>query len=724
MKQKNVLVLFFFLMITVAQSQHVSDYDLWLKYNLIDNSELSDSYSKITNSISISSKSEVLKNVKKELTLALPKMLNNKSKFQNGFTDETTLLIDTFKNLPTDLKPKIQKSIDSVNGEGFIIKFLTFKNKPLIIITAKKEVGLLYGTFRLLEFMQLHKPLTGIDVVDSPKIQLRMLNHWDNLDRSVERGYAGFSLWNWQKLPEHIDERYIDYARANASIGINATVLTNVNANALVLTPMYLEKIEALANVFRGYGIKVYLTARFSAPIEIGNLETADPLDSEVQKWWANKASEIYKRIPDFGGFLVKANSEGQPGPQNYGRNHVDGANMMATALEPFGGNIIWRAFVYSEHDDTDRAKQAYNEFLPYDGKFKDNVVVQVKNGPIDFQPREPFHPMFGALKKTPLAIEFQITQEYLGFSSHLVFLPKLFEEILDTDTYQKGEGSTVARVIDGSLYGNKITALAGVSNIGTDINWTGHPFAQANWYGFGRLAWDPYISSDQIAEEWLRLTYNTDIAFVEPVKKMMLSSHEAVVNYMNPLGLHHIFDTGHHYGPGPWVDNLGRPDWNPVYYHKADTEGIGFDRTTSGSNATEQYAPHVQDMYNDVTAIPEEYLLWFHHLSWNYKLKNGEILWNAIALKYQEGVDQVKTMIKTWDASKSYVSEQEYNDVKMLLQIQLKEAQWWRDACLLYFQTFSKLPLPDKVEKPAHNLEYYKSLRFPFAPGIKPQWD
>jgi len=623
-----------------------------------------------------------------------------------------------------DIARSFAENIENIDKEGFIIQSISRNNTPLTIITSKEEIGLLYGTFRFLREMQMHENISAKTIVDSPKIQLRMLNHWDNLDRSVERGYAGFSLWNWQKLPEYIDQRYIDYARANASIGINATVLTNVNANALVLTPMYLEKVEALANVFRSYGIQVYLTARFSAPIEIGNLETADPLDKNVQEWWSNKAAEIYKRIPDFGGFLVKANSEGQPGPQNYGRNHVDGANMMATALKPFGGNVIWRAFVYSEHDDTDRAKQAYDEFLPYDGSFKDNVIVQVKNGPIDFQPREPFHPMFGAYKKTPLAIEFQITQEYLGFSTHLVFLPKLFEEILDIDTYQKGTESTIAKIIDGSLYGNKLTTMAGVANIGTDLNWTGHPFAQANWYGFGRLAWDPNLNSGQIADEWIRTTYTNDKAFVEPIKKMMLTSREAVVNYMNPLGLHHIFDTGHHYGPGPWVDDLGRPDWNPVYYHNADKNGIGFDRTTSGSNALEQYAPFLEKAYSNTNTIPEEYLLWFHHLPWDYKLKNGEILWDGIALKYQEGVDQVDDMIKTWEAAKPFLNEEHFNEVHMLLQIQLKEAKWWRDACLLYFQTFSNLPLPKGVEKPAHSLEYYQSLKFPFAPGIKPSWN
>ncbi len=486
----------------------------------------------------------------------------------------------------------------------------------------------------------------------------------------------------------------------------------------MILTPQYLEKVTALANIFRPYGIKVYLTARFSAPIEIGKLNTADPLSSEVQQWWKDKAKEIYKYIPDFGGFLVKANSEGQPGPQNYGRNHVDGANMLADAIAPFDGIVMWRAFVYSEHDADDRAKQAYSEFVPYDGKFRDNVIVQVKNGAIDFQPREPFHPLFGAMPKTPLMMEFQITQEYLGFSTHLVFLPKLFQETLEADTFSKGKGSSIAKIIDGSLDNHQLTGIAGVANIGSDLNWCGHPFAQANWYGFGRLAWNPNLDSKTIAEEWLRMTFSNDEKFVLPVQEMMIESREAVVNYMTPLGLHHIMDTGHHYGPGPWVSNLSRPEWNPVYYHKADKNGIGFDRSSTGSNATAQYAPEVAKEFNDIAKCPEKDLLWFHHVSWDYKLKNGATLWDGLALKYQEGVNQVASMQSTWNKIKPYVDEQRFNEVEMLLNIQQKEAKWWRDACLLYFQQFSGKDLPSGVEKPTQTLEYFKSLKFPFAPG------
>ncbi len=724
MARKFSFLLVFSLGLLSGICQTPVGYDLWLAYRPIEDKMVFDNYTNITKSIYFPVDSDILKSAHSELLLGLGRMLNTDMKRTEVWNSTTTLLIAKKDQLDPTIRTALTKEISQVATEGFLIKSISVEDKKLLVITAIDDVGILYGVFRLLRLMQSHEKLDSVAHSDSPKIALRMLNHWDNLDRTVERGYAGFSLWNWQKLPQYIDQRYIDYARANASIGINAVSLTNVNANALILTPMYLEKVEALANVFRPYGIKVYLTARFSAPIEIGGLETADPLHSEVQNWWNAKVSEIYSIIPDFGGFLVKANSEGQPGPQNYGRTHVDGANMMATALQPYQGKVIWRAFVYSEHDETDRAKQAFAEFVPFDGKFMDNVLIQTKNGAIDFQPREPFHPMFGAMPKTPMMIEFQITQEYLGFSTHLVFLPKLFEEVLRSDTYQKGKGSTVAAVTDGTLHQKKHTGMAGVANIGTDLNWTGHPFAQANWYGYGRLAWDPYLSADTIADEWLRATYSNNPKFVEPVKEMLLISREAVVNYMNPLGLHHIFDTGHHYGPGPWVSELGRPDWNPVYYHKADENGIGFDRTPSGSNATEQYAEPLKSLLNDPKTCPEEFLLWFHHLPWNYTLNNGRTLWDGLALKYQEGVDQVDEMITTWKTMEPYISAAQHQEVSMLLQIQLKEAQWWRDACLLYFQTYSKKELPEGVGKPTQTLEYFKSLKFPFAPGIKPKWD
>jgi alpha-glucuronidase len=710
---------FVFLFILISFSAWTQkDYKLWLQYNVVDNSAMASEYKNNLKGIVVLGNSETITIAKKELKAGFLEMLGNIPEINSDIKGENNLIVGSESSLNAEVKKEVQSDFDKINKEGFIIKSISLKSKRQIIITGKNDIAVLYGVFNFLRILQTHKSIKKLNIADSPKTNLRILNHWDNLDRTIERGYAGFSLWNWQKLPDFIDQRYIDYARANASIGINGTVLTNVNANALILTPQYLEKVEALANVFRPYGIKVYLTARFSAPIEIGNIKTADPKDPEVINWWKNKATEIYKRIPDFGGFLVKANSEGQPGPQNYGRNHVDGANMLAEAVAPFGGVIMWRAFVYSEHDANDRAKQAYSEFQPYDGKFKENVIVQVKNGAIDFQPREPFHPLFGAMPKTPLMMEFQITQEYLGFSTHLVFLPKLFQEVLESDTYEKGKGSTIAKVIDGTLYQNKLTGIAGVANIGNDLNWTGHPFAQANWYGFGRLAWNPYLDSEIIADEWLRSTFSNNENFIKPVKKIMIESREAVVNYMTPLGLHHIMDTGHHYGPGPWVSNLSRPEWNPTYYHKADKNGIGFDRSKSGTNATSQYAPEIEKLFDSVETCPEIDLLWFHHVSWDFKLKNGKTLWNGLALKYQEGVNQVAGMQNVWNKVEKYVDNERFNEVKMLLEIQNKEAKWWRDACLLYFQQYSGKELPNGVEKPTQTLEYFESLKFPFAPG------
>lgn len=694
------------------------DYKLWLQYEPKNNLEITTKYLNTIQGIVMLGNSETLKVALAELDLGLENMLENKIPHLKNTEGANLILIGNKSSLNASVQENLKSEFEKINKDGFIIKTISNKGKKSIVITGKNDVAVLYGVFNFLRMIQTNKPIENLTIVDSPKTDIRILNHWDNLDGTVERGYAGFSLWNWQKLPDYIDQRYTDYARANASIGINGTVLNNVNANALILTPQYLEKVQALATTFRPYGLKVYLTARFSAPIEIGGLKTADPLNEKVINWWKNKAAEIYARIPDFGGFLVKANSEGQPGPQNYGRNHVDGANMLADALAPHGGIVMWRAFVYSEHDADDRAKQAYSEFVPYDGKFRNNVIVQVKNGAIDFQPREPFHPLLGAMPKTNTMMEFQITQEYLGFSTHLVYLPKLYQEVLESDTYRKGKGSTVAKIIDGTLYNNKITGIAGVANIGNDLNWTGHPFAQANWYGFGRLAWDPYLDSERIADEWLKSTFSNDEGFVKPIKEMMLQSREAVVNYMTPLGLHHIMDTGHHYGPGPWVSDLSRPEWNPVYYHKAAKDGIGFDRSKTGSNATSQYSPEVAQLFDKPSTCPEKDLLWFHHLPWDYKLKDGHSLWDGMALKYQEGVDQVQSMISTWNKMDNYVDKDRMKEVQMLLNIQNKEAKWWRDACLLYFQQFSGKELPKGVEKPTQSLDYFKSLKFPFAPG------
>ena len=576
-----------------------------------------------------------------------------------------------------------------------------------LTVAAPSDVGCLYGTFALLRELSRGSDPTQLDIRSAPAMPLRLLNHWDNPDGHVERGYSGRSIFDWWRLPGHLDQRMIDYARVNASIGINGAVVNNVNASPLFLTDRYIPKLKRLADAWRPYGIRLYISARFSAPRDVGGLDTADPLDPQVQAWWKERADGLYAAIPDFGGFLVKANSEGQPGPQDYGRTHADGANMLARAIGD-RGTVIWRAFVYSAEDQTDRAKQAYNEFVPLDGKFADNVIVQVKNGPIDFQPREPFHPLFGAMPNTKLMLEAQITKEYLGFATHLVFLAPMWEEALDADTER---GGTVAEVIGPA-------GMAGVANIGSDRNWSGSHFDQANWYAFGRLAWNPDLSSETIAREWAAQTFSRASAFLEAVVPMMLASRQAAVDYMNPLGLAHLFDTGHHYGPGPWVCDLARPEWNPCYYHKADAGGIGFDRTARGSDALAQYAPAVAAAWSDPRRIDPDYLLWFHHVPWDFPMASGRPLWDELVAHYDRGVASVDAMARTWAAQEPFVDAERFADVSDYLRIQQDEARWWRDASLAYWQSINGRALPAGARSPEHSLEHYRSLTFPEAPG------
>lgn len=693
-------------------------YRLWLRYDKISNSQLLKEYRQSIKGFLIEGKSATLDAAKEELHLGLNGLLGA-SVPEVKAMKENIIVAATYNSSSLLSKTNAKEKLKDAGAEGFVIFNAKINNKNVIIITANNDIGVLYGVFHFLRMLQTNQSIEKLDIASSPKIKLRLLNHWDNLNRTVERGYAGFSLWDWHKLPDYIYPQYKDYARANASIGINGTVLTNVNANALILTPQYLEKVAALANVFRPYGIKVYLTARFSAPREIGGMQTADPFDSNVQQWWKNKAKEIYSLIPDFGGFLVKANSEGQPGPQNYGRTHADGANMLADAVKPYGGDVMWRAFVYDNNVPVDRAKQAYNEFKPLDGKFRENVLVQVKNGAIDFQPREPFHPLFGAMPQTPLMMEFQITQEYLGQATNLVYLAPMYKECLDSDTYAKGKGSTVAKVIDGSLENHSISGIAGVANTGTDRNWTGHLFGQSNWYAYGRLAWNHQLTSEEIADEWIRMTFSNNAAIVQPIKKIMMESHENAVNYMTPLGLHHIMGWNHHYGPAPWIKDKHRADWTSVYYHKADSAGVGFNRTKTGSDAVSQYFLPVAEQFSSLEKIPEKFLLWFHHLPWSYKMKSGKTLWEELCYHYYQGVDSVRLMRKIWNSLEGKIDKERFSHVQMLLGIQEKEAVWWRNACVLYFQTFSRMPIPVELEKPEKSLEYYKSLEFPYAPGI-----
>lgn len=713
--------LFYIVIFSMLSCQAFAEdgYELWLRYTRLKDNAVLKQYATSVKGILVEGNSATSKIIASELRTGISGITGKNIPVVTELTNGT--IIAATLSHPLVKSSGLEGLAGELGQEGYTILTTKVQGKSCIVIAASTQTGVLYGTFHLLRLMQTGSLLTALKIKSKPAIEHRLLNHWDNLDRTVERGYAGFSIWDWHKLPEYMDQRYYDYARANASIGINGTVLTNVNANALILTPLYLKKVKALADLFRPYGIRVYLTARFSAPIEIGHLPTADPLHPDVQRWWKEKAKEIYSYVPDFGGFLVKANSEGQPGPQNYGRNHADGANLLAESVAPYGGIVMWRAFVYSNEVPTDRVKQAYDEFKPLDGKFLPNVIVQVKNGPLDFQPREPFHPLFGAMPATPLMMEFQITKEYLGFASHLVYLGKFFKEVLDSDTFVKGKGSTVRKVVDGSLEGHQLSAIAGVSNIGTDRNWCGHPFAQANWYAYGRLAWDLSLGAEEIAREWAAMTFSPEVAGT--VTSMMMSSHEACVNYMTPLGLHHIMGWDHHYGPGPWIKDKPRADWTSVYYHRADSLGIGFDRTASGSNALEQYHPDFRQKFEDPAKCPEEILLWWHHARWDRKMLSGKTLWDEMVHRYHRGAADVVAMQSAWNNLQGRIDPERHQQVMMLLQIQANEAKWWRDACISYFQTFSKLPIPDGLEKPEKTLEEYKALEFPYAPGIRPKW-
>lgn len=600
---------------------------------------------------------------------------------------------------------KIDKSLNL--GEGYNIYARPAQQGDNIqyeaTITASNPIGLLYGAYELIRLQNTDAYNTGsgnqqnfskaIDETEKPKVSLRILNHWDNLDGSIERGYAGKSIFKWEEIKlgkngkggsisKSLHDRLITYARANASLGINGSVLNNVNASPKMMTAEYINKVKIIANILRPYGIRVYLSINFASPMALGYTKTADPLDKKVQQWWKKKAKEIYATIPDFGGFLVKANSEGQPGPGDYHRTHADGANMLADAVKPYGGIIMWRSFVYgANHKGEDRVKQAVSEFKGMDGKFRDNVILQSKNGPLDFQPREPYAPIFDNIKQTPQIAELQITQEYLGQSKHLTYLAPMWKEFF------------------GFVNPDRLVGISGVANIGDDANWCGHPFSQANWYAFGRLAWNPSLTAEEIAHEWLVQTYeNQDEKFTKPVEMMMMTSREACVNYMMPLGLHHIFKFDHHYGPEPDGFIASYPlEWCPVYYHKADAQGVGFDRSSKGTDAVGQYPEPYRSLYDNIETCPEEYLLWFHHVPWTYKMKSGSTLWQELCMKYNMGVAMVEVYRDFWHTSaKQYMKghEQEWQHTDSLLNVQLENAKEWRNTCLKYFQTFSKMKI------------------------------
>ncbi|NIJ20877.1 alpha-glucuronidase [Sphingomonas naasensis] len=714
------LLAFLLLLLSVVVPQAAradTGYDLWLRYQPLDRRQ-ADAVQHRAAYLVAEGNSPTLAAATEELRRGMSAMLAPHSFAVAGSAMRNgAVVIGTPQSSP--IVAALGLPLAKLGAEGYLIRSATTAaGARITVIAANQDVGVLYGVFAFLKRVQLGQSLDNLDIADAPRLKVRVLNHWDNLDRYVERGYAGQSIWDWQKLPDHKDPRYTDYARANASIGINGTVLTNVNANADVLRPEWLAKVKALAGVFRPWGIKVYLTARFSAPIELGGLKTADPLDPKVAAWWKAKVEEIYRVIPDFGGFLVKANSEGQPGPNDYKRTHADGANMLADALAPHGGVVMWRAFVYAAENPDDRHKQAYTEFQPLDGKFRDNVLVQVKNGAIDFQPREPFHPLFGAMPRTPLMMEFQITKEYLGFATHLAYLGTMWEEALQADTFRPTRGWTVARVLETPVEPGAATGMAGVANIGSDFNWSGSQFDQANWYAFGRFAWNPEARAEPIARDWAAMTWGSDPAIVDPIVAMMMGSREAVVNYMTPLGLGHLMATGHHHGPGPWIADLARPEWNPVYYHKADAVGIGFDRTATGTNAVAQYAPEVAAQFGDVKRVPEQFLLWFHHVPWDYRTRSGRSLWDELVTHYDRGVGTVAAMQASWEGLKGKVDDARWSEVRDFLAIQRQEAGWWRDASIAYFQSVSKRSLPTGHAAPPHDLDWYKAIKTPYAPG------
>lgn len=711
MQRRRILPLLV-LLLCVQHMYAESGYDLWLRYPKMKDNQCLQSYRQTLTQLHFPTPSATLKEAKNELQQGIGGLLDTRLP-DVANTASGTLVVGTptSSSLVGGLK-ELSSVLNDLGSEGFLIRSVQINGKPCTVIAGRTDIGVMYGVFHFLRLIQTQSKITGLNITQVPALQHRMLNHWDNLNGTIERGYAGYTLWDWQRLPGYIDPRYRDYARANASIGINGTVLNNVNANARSLTTEYLIKAAALADAFRPYGIRVYLTARFSAPKELNALPTADPLDPAVRQWWKEKVKEIYKYIPDFGGFLVKANSEGQPGPQDYKRTHADGANVMAEALEPHGGIVMWRAFVYENSRNVDRAGNGYKEFKPLDGQFRKNVLVQPKNGAIDFQPREPFHPLFGAMPRTPLMLEFQITQEYLGYATNLAYLGPLFEECLDADTYTKGKGTTVAHVLADYSRSHALSGIAGVANIGTDINWCGHLFGQSNWYAFGRMAWNPELSSEEVADEWLRMTFNNTPAFVDPVKQMMMQSRETIVNYRNPLGLNHIMNFATHYGPGPWYkDN----HWDAKDYHKADLEGIGVDRTSMGSSVVNQYAPPVAEMFANLKTCPQKDLLWFHHLPWDYQMPSGKILWDELVAHYYQGAEEVRAMRRLWDSMEDKIDAQRFDHVRQLLKVQEEEATWWRDGCVLYFQTFSRRPIPASYEQPKHSLDYYKRIPFPY---------
>ncbi|HXR07291.1 MAG TPA: alpha-glucuronidase family glycosyl hydrolase, partial [Candidatus Acidoferrum sp.] len=675
-----------------AQLPDEDGYKLWLRY--APPGGAAKNYRHVVQQIRVDGTSATSGIIRDELRSATGAMLGGAMPLNGNGLGDGTVLVGTPGNSTRIRDLNWAADLGAVGDEGFIIRSARLGKRPVTVIAANTEIGALYGSFHFLRLMQTGRPIDRLRLTERPALQLRLMNHWDNPNGTIERGYAGRSIWQWNELPGKLSPHYADYARACASLGINGAVINNVNADPRMLSPEWLRKVAALADVWRPYGVRTYLCANFATPVRLGGLPTADPLDNSVADWWKTKADEVYGLIPDFGGFLVKADSEGQPGPKTYGRTHADGANVLADALAPHKGNVIWRAFVYDNDIDPDRAKRAYLEFTRLDGQFRPNVAVQVKNGPVDFQPREPFHPLFGAMKHTPVIAEIQATQEYLGQAKHLVYLGTMWKEFLDSDTFAKGSGSTVAKVLAGKVQPSHLTGMVSVTNPGLDTNWCGHHFSQSNWYAFGRLAWNPELAGENLADEWTRMTFTNDDTTVAVIRDLMMSSRETYVNYTMPLGLHHLIG-GDHYAPQPWNDRAPRPDWTATYYHHASADGIGFERTKRGDHAVEQYFPPVCDRFDDITKCPEKYLLWFHRCAWDYQMKSGRTLWDELCAKYQRGAEQAAAVQKTWQSLAGKIDSRRHKDVADRLAIQVADAAKWRDQILEYFGRFSQRPVP-----------------------------
>ncbi|MBN2037023.1 MAG: hypothetical protein JW768_09805 [Chitinispirillaceae bacterium] len=677
-----------------------SGYNLWLRYSSIADTAIGNQYRTSATQIVVQGTDSTHVALREELKRGFDSLLVQNTPFSSSVTQNGAVVAGT---------PASSSIINSLgltlnaNTDAYRIITMQVSGRNAIVIASRGSVGVLYGTFHLLRFMQTNKQITSLDISEIPKIKRRILNHWANLDGSMERGYSGNNIFRWSQLPGTVDPRYTVYARACASVGINGAVLNNVNnsGNTQILSTTYIGKIRALAGALRPYGVRVYLSAYFDAPISIGGLSTADPLNSQVINWWASKVREIYNAVPDFGGFLVKANSEGQAGPKNWGRTHAQGANCIADALAPHGGVCIWRAFIYDDAIDADRMKRAYIEFKALDGQFRNNVILQAKNGPYDFQPREPVHPIFGGIANTNVGMEFQITLEYLGQGIQLVYMGPYWKEVLDFDTHANGSGSTIGKAIDGTLYGDTVTCISGVANVGNNMNWCGHHFHQANWFAYGRLAWNHTLSSDSIADEWARMTWGNAPTVVTTVTSMMAGSREACVNYMTPLGLCGLFCMGtrygsDHYGPCPGQnDHPEHPDWNAVYWHRVDAAGVGYNRTSTGSNFVGQYFPTVRDRYNSIATTPPEYLAAFHHVSWNYTIPStGRTFWDELCYRYCIGCQYVYGLRRQWSSLSGLVDASRFNEVSAKLATHETDANIWRTTCLNYFSTFSRKPI------------------------------